>query len=199
MIYYFDQEPFETLLNGDKMFFERILSPSKKLYVFLFNRWDPDGEIAYGLWEYWALPNDDPNEFKFEVPFQTPRREDIFRGKDCTFSYGYAEITVEFYLRHYAFFNQEHNGAEAFFIADDGAIEGIYTLFSKVFSTLGVVDGIPESFWKEVVSRYDAIYVRTTDDQEEKHVAILAQESARNNRIIEDAMSLFKSFGSGRA
>ena len=130
---YYSVEPkdFIELLNKDKKLLEPLLK-NKFLYAFVSVEFFIDD---IGLWDFYSLPNDDPEEFKYEVHFKNPISEHkiiLNREEERIVRYGISKIDLEFYLENYDFFNSPQ--VSFLIISDDDNIKLIDEyLNNKIF------------------------------------------------------------------
>ena len=97
---------FNELHIKDKELIKPLLK-NKSLFVFsiyfLATR-------DFGMWEYYALPNDDPEDFKYEINFKDIISEYRINIKDekenVDILYGISKIDLDFYLENFDFFNR---------------------------------------------------------------------------------------------
>ena len=97
---------FNELLIKDKELIEPLLK-NKSLFVFSISFLTTRD---FGMWEYYALPNDDPEEFKYEIHFKNIISEYRINIKDekedVDILYGISKIDLDFYLENFDFFNK---------------------------------------------------------------------------------------------
>lgn len=130
---YYSVKPkdFNELLNKDKKLLEPLLK-NKFLYAFVSVEFFIDD---MGLWEFYFLPNDDPEEFKYEIHFKNPISEHkiiLNKEEKRIVRYGISKIDLDFYLENYDFFNSPQTSF--LIISDDDNIKLIDEyLNNKIF------------------------------------------------------------------
>lgn len=100
-------EPFSNLLSIDKDIFSDMLNfDGYKLYALMQISYINKHENNLGVFKYWAIDMHS-DEFKFVVKFDKPICEFEKYTSEYKYSIGLAEISLDFYLQNYSFFNHE--------------------------------------------------------------------------------------------
>ena len=182
---YYSVEPkdFIGLLNKDRKLLEPLLK-NKFLYAFVSVDFYIDD---IGLWDFYSLPNDNLEEFKYEVHFKNPiseRKIILNRKEERIVRYGISKIDLDFYLENYDFFNSPQ--VSFLIISDDDNIQLIDEYLNNKISDLYHKNEkyclskcqIHKMFQElDIINlNCDSIFIATDDDGEFKTIVVANPE-----------------------
>ena len=186
---------FLELAELDKKLFNEILARTNhNLYVVEFCVYCKDGDnqhaMKYKLWNERARPNDDPqNDFKYEVNYNKRLSEYFTDGENYYIYSGIAEITLDFYVSNYLYFNSFN--CAMLLLSDD-----VETANLKIKS---IVDGLVNSnesykftdiILQEFLHKNDKdIIIKTNDTGEYKTMEICMNELCLHDDMIKTLLS----------
>lgn len=179
---YYSTKPrdFNELLNKDKEFFGKFLI-NKSLYALCFMHLDDVAMNNEGIWEYYKLPNDEPNlDFKYEIQFNNIISEHKIPKSEYSLHYGISKISMDDYMENYVFFNDVTQNF--LIIADKADIYKIDKRIDKLINeSLNLENNnkiyldLFEIFAKSDLNNICTI-IRIEDDEEYKTIKILYED-----------------------
>ena len=181
---------FSELAELDKVFLDKLLSnTSYNLYVIAFSGYYKEYKESankYKLWDSLALPNDDPDEFKFEVHFDKKLSEHFAEGKNWIVFSGIAEITSDFYVSNYLYFNRDNSVMLLLSDNVDNANLKLKAIVNSMADSKKQYD-FSDLIINKLLKTDDDIIIRTDDCEEEKTIEIYTSEKCKYRNILSES------------